>query len=202
MNPELASTAPGFRNAADIAAGTAVRFEPGEEREVDLVASGGDREVFGLNRLTEGKATPDRLEEALARALRAATREPDRSGTEDQPPRLRRALRPPSATACASATRPWAEVERDYTVYGDECVFRGGKTLRDGLGTHEVDGAEGALDFVITNALAVDAAQGIVKADIGIKEGRIAGIGKAGGRSRWTASRLQPGRRRQHRRAP
>ena len=53
----------------DIAAGTAVRFEPGEEREVDLVAFGGDHEVFGLNCLTEGKATPDRLEEALARAL-------------------------------------------------------------------------------------------------------------------------------------
>jgi urease beta subunit len=46
-----------------------VRFEPGEEREVDLVTFGGDREVFGLNRLTEGAATPDRLEEALARAL-------------------------------------------------------------------------------------------------------------------------------------
>ena len=75
----------------------------------------------------------------------------------------------------------WAEVERDYTVYGDECVFGGGKTLRDGLGTHGgVTAAEGALDFVITNALVVDAVQGIVKADIGIKDGRIAGIGKAG----------------------
>jgi urease subunit alpha len=75
----------------------------------------------------------------------------------------------------------WAEVERDHAVYGDECVFGGGKTLRDGLGTHGgVTGGEGALDFVITNALIVDAAHGIVKADVGIKDGRIAGIGKAG----------------------
>ena len=70
VNPELRfDRARAFGMRLDIAAGTAVRFEPGEEREVDLVAFGGDREVFGLNRLTEGKATPDRLEEALARAL-------------------------------------------------------------------------------------------------------------------------------------
>jgi urease subunit alpha len=75
----------------------------------------------------------------------------------------------------------WAEVERDLLVYGDECVFGGGKTLRDGLGTNgSVTAAEGALDFVITGALVVDAVLGIVKADIGIKDGRIVGIGKAG----------------------
>ena len=75
----------------------------------------------------------------------------------------------------------WAEVERDYLVPGDECVFGGGKTLRDGLGMHGgITAAEGALDFVVTNALVIDAVQGIVKADIGIKEGRIVGIGKAG----------------------
>jgi len=75
----------------------------------------------------------------------------------------------------------WAEVERDLLVYGDECVFGGGKTLRDGLGTNgSVTAAEGALDFVITGALVIDAVLGIVKADVGIKDGRIAGIGKAG----------------------
>ena len=78
-------------------------------------------------------------------------------------------------------TELWAEVERDFCVYGDECVFGGGKTLRDGLGVHGgVTSAGGALDFVITNALLIDAALGIVKADIGIKDGRIVGIGKAG----------------------
>jgi urease subunit alpha len=75
----------------------------------------------------------------------------------------------------------WAEVEEDLLVYGDECVFGGGKTLRDGLGTNgAITAADGALDFVITGALIIDAMAGIVKADIGIKDGLIAGIGKAG----------------------
>jgi urease subunit alpha len=75
----------------------------------------------------------------------------------------------------------WAEVEEDLLVHGDECVFGGGKTLRDGLGTNgAITAAAGALDFVITGALVIDAVCGIVKADIGIKDGRIAGIGKAG----------------------
>ncbi|MEA2402190.1 MAG: urease subunit alpha [Thermoleophilaceae bacterium] len=78
-------------------------------------------------------------------------------------------------------TELWAEVERDLLVPGDECVFGGGKTLRDGLGTHgAITAAEGALDFVITNVLVIDAVLGIVKCDIGIKDGRIAGVGKAG----------------------
>ncbi len=73
------------------------------------------------------------------------------------------------------------EVERDDTVYGDECVFGGGKTLRDGLGMAAgVTAADGALDLVITNVLLVDPVQGIVKTDIGIKNGKIVGIGKAG----------------------
>lgn len=75
----------------------------------------------------------------------------------------------------------WAEVEHDHAVPGDECVFGGGKTLRDGLGTHGGVTAEGgALDFVITNVLVIDAVLGIVKCDVGIKDGRISGIGKAG----------------------
>lgn len=72
------------------------------------------------------------------------------------------------------------EVEKDYTVYGDEAKFGGGKTLRDGMGqsvlTRSVDGD---LDLVITNALILDYT-GIFKADIGIKDGFIVGIGKAG----------------------
>jgi urease subunit alpha len=78
-------------------------------------------------------------------------------------------------------TELWAEVERDLLVPGDEAVFGGGKTLRDGLGTHgAITAADGALDFVITNVVVLDAVQGIVKCDIGIKDGRIAGLGKAG----------------------
>ena len=72
-----------------------------------------------------------------------------------------------------------AEVERDFAVYGDECKFGGGKVLRDGQGQRAGVGDDDALDCVITNALVIDAT-GIYKADIGIKGGRIAGIGKAG----------------------
>jgi urease subunit alpha len=71
------------------------------------------------------------------------------------------------------------EVEKDYTVYGDEVKFGGGKVIRDGMGQSPIPNAEGAVDTVITNALILDW-WGIVKADIGIKAGRIVGIGKAG----------------------
>src|SRR5688500_19523118 len=70
------------------------------------------------------------------------------------------------------------EVERDFTTYGEEVKFGGGKVIRDGMGQSQATRAEGAVDTVITNALIVDH-WGIVKADIGIRDGRIAAIGKA-----------------------
>ncbi|MGJ3247858.1 MAG: urease subunit alpha [Elainellaceae cyanobacterium] len=71
------------------------------------------------------------------------------------------------------------EVEQDFTPYGDEVKFGGGKVIRDGMGQSPISNADGAVDMVITNALILDW-WGIVKADIGIKDGRIAKIGKAG----------------------
>ena len=71
------------------------------------------------------------------------------------------------------------QVEKDLAVYGDECKFGGGKTIREGMGQAAGVGDKDALDCVITNALIVDWT-GIRKADVGIKNGRIAGIGKAG----------------------
>ncbi|MBP0041567.1 MAG: urease subunit alpha [Roseofilum sp. SBFL] len=71
------------------------------------------------------------------------------------------------------------EVEQDYTTYGDEVKFGGGKVIRDGMGQSPISNADGAVDMVITNALILDW-WGIVKADIGIKDGKIAKIGKAG----------------------
>ncbi len=71
------------------------------------------------------------------------------------------------------------EVERDFTTYGEEVKFGGGKVIRDGMGQSQATRAEGAVDTVITNALVVDAT-GIYKADIGISNGVISGIGKAG----------------------
>ena len=74
-----------------------------------------------------------------------------------------------------------AEVEHDHAAYGDECLHGGGKTLRDGLGlTPGYDSAMGSLDMLLCNALLIDPILGIVKGDIGIKDGRVAGVGKAG----------------------
>ncbi|AUN93517.1 urease subunit alpha [Pseudazoarcus pumilus] len=75
-------------------------------------------------------------------------------------------------------TELWIEVEKDFTIYGDEVKFGGGKVIRDGMGQSQRVSAE-VVDTVITNALIVDH-WGIVKADLGIKDGRIAAIGKAG----------------------
>jgi urease subunit alpha len=71
------------------------------------------------------------------------------------------------------------EVEKDFTTYGEEVKFGGGKVIRDGMGQSQCTRSEGAVDTVITNALILDH-WGIVKADIAIKDGRIAAIGKAG----------------------
>ena len=76
-------------------------------------------------------------------------------------------------------TELFIEVEKDFTVYGDEVKFGGGKVIRDGMGQSQIRRSEGAVDTVITNALILDY-WGVVKADIGIKDGRIASIGKAG----------------------
>ncbi|QBL92789.1 Urease subunit alpha 1 [Komagataeibacter saccharivorans] len=71
------------------------------------------------------------------------------------------------------------EVEKDFTTYGEEVRFGGGKTIRDGMGQSQATRAQGAADTVITNALIIDH-WGIVKADVALCDGRIAGIGKAG----------------------
>ncbi len=76
-------------------------------------------------------------------------------------------------------TELWIEVERDHTIPGEEVKFGGGKVIRDGMGQSQRARAEGAVDTVITNAVILDH-WGVVKADVGIKDGRIAAIGKAG----------------------
>ena len=76
-------------------------------------------------------------------------------------------------------TELFIEVEKDFTTYGDEVKFGGGKVIRDGMGQSPISNADGAVDTVITNALILDW-WGIVKADVGIKKGKIYKIGKAG----------------------
>jgi len=78
-------------------------------------------------------------------------------------------------------TELYIEIEKDLRVYGEEAVYGGGKTLRDGMGfDNELTNAAGAPDLVITNVTIVDSIAGIIKADVGIKNGLICGIGKAG----------------------
>ena len=76
-------------------------------------------------------------------------------------------------------TELFAEVEHDYTVYGEEVKFGGGKVIRDGMGQSQLTRADGAVDLVVTNALVIDYL-GIYKADVGVKDGKIHSIGKAG----------------------
>ena len=76
-------------------------------------------------------------------------------------------------------TELFAEVEQDYTIYGEEVKFGGGKVIRDGMGQSQVTRSDGAVDLVVTNALVIDYL-GIYKADIGVKDGKIHSIGKAG----------------------
>ncbi|MAL36074.1 MAG: urease subunit alpha, partial [Pseudomonas sp.] len=75
-------------------------------------------------------------------------------------------------------TELWIEVEKDFTTYGEEVKFGGGKVIRDGMGQGQLRAAD-VVDTLITNALILDH-WGIVKADVGLKDGRIAAIGKAG----------------------
>ena len=75
----------------------------------------------------------------------------------------------------------YVEITKDLCVYGDEVVYGGGKTLRDGMGLANTTTSEGGtLDLVITNVTIIDPILGVIKADVGVKDGKIAGIGKAG----------------------
>ncbi|MCC8115114.1 MAG: urease subunit alpha [Bacteroidales bacterium] len=75
----------------------------------------------------------------------------------------------------------YVQIEKDLRVYGDEVVYGGGKTIRDGMGTaNTITWADGSLDIVITNVTIIDPVLGVVKADVGVRDGKIAGIGKAG----------------------
>ena len=75
----------------------------------------------------------------------------------------------------------FVEIEKDLRGYGEEAVYGGGKSLRDGMGANNhLTRDNGVLDLVITNVTIVDAIQGVIKADVGIRDGKICGIGKSG----------------------
>src|SRR6187399_424491 len=153
----------------DIAAGTAVRFEPGQSRTVRLTPYLGSREAHGFQAKVSGKLGP------IAKV----------GPSNEGPTRISRAayagmFGPTVGDKVRLAdTDLFVEVEKDHTTYGEEVKFGGGKVIRDGMGQSQRTRAQGAVDTVITNALILDH-WGIVKADIGLRDGRIAAIGKAG----------------------
>lgn len=172
----------------DIAAGTSVRFEPGDSKTVTLVEMSGKKIIRGGNSLASGPVDLSRAEEIIGRLHEggfAHVPEPAGDSLHIGPFTMTREaytgmFGPTTGDLVRlGSTDLWIKVEKDLIVYGDECKFGGGKTLREGMGQASERSDAESLDTVITNALIVDWS-GIIKADIGIKNGMIVGIGKAG----------------------
>ncbi|KAK0124044.1 Urease [Cadophora gregata] len=188
-NPQLEfdrAKAYGYR--LDIAAGTSVRFEPGDTKTVTLVEIGGNKIIRGGNHLATGKVDLSRIDDIVAKLQQggfAHAPEPivdagHISGFEMDRAAYATMFGPTVGDMVRLGfTDLWIKVEKDLTSYGDECKFGGGKTLREGMGQATGVSDEVSLDLVIVNALIVDWT-GIYKADIGVKNGYIVGIGKAG----------------------
>ena len=168
----------------NVPAGTAVRFEAGEPKSVTLVPLGGRRAVLSGNRLHEGSIDAAVILPRIAQG--GFLHEPQDAVPAGRPYVMDRAayrdMYGPTVgdTIRLGDTGLLVRVEKDHAVYGEECKFGGGKTIREGMGQSTSATSGEALDLVITNACIVDACLGIVKADIGIKGSRIVGIGKAG----------------------
>ncbi|KAH7875709.1 urease [Lentinula edodes] len=171
----------------DIPAGTAVRFEPGDVKTVTLCSIAGGKIISGGNGLASGVFNPDRTEEIINSLMQKGfghVPEPGALEVTDDTDIGREAyismFGPTTGDRIRLGdTELWIEVEHDKTVYGDEVKFGGGKTIREGMGQATNRSSAESLDLVITNALIVDWS-GIYKADIGVKDGLIVGIGKAG----------------------
>ncbi|KAL2253736.1 urease [Sesamum indicum] len=194
VNPFLVfdrSKAYGMR--LNIPAGTATRFEPGDTKSVALVRIGGEQVIRGGNNIADGQ-----VDDANITTVMKAVHEGGYGFSEEA--NAREYVVEENSSFSYSMTHEsygnmygpttgdkirlgdtdlLAEIERDFAVYGDECVFGGGKVLRDGMG--QACGYESCvcLDTVITNAVIIDYT-GIFKADIGIKDGYITSLGKAG----------------------
>ena len=172
----------------DVAAGTSVRFEPGDTKTVSCIEVGGKRTIRGGNGIASGLVDFSRANEIIQRLHEggfAHAPEPAGDSAYIEPFTMSREayagmFGPTTGDLVRlGATDLWIKVEKDHTVYGDECKFGGGKTLREGMGQASGRADAESLDTVISNALIIDWS-GIVKADIGIKHGVIVGIGKAG----------------------
>ena len=172
----------------DIAAGTSVRFEPGDTKTVTLVEIGGKKVVHGGNHIATGPVDHANTHEILTKLHDAGFAHVEEPATDMAHISSFEMDRAAYATMFGPTTGDivrlgftdlWIKVEKDLTSFGDECKFGGGKTLREGMGQASGVSDEISLDMVIVNALIVDWT-GIYKADIGVKNGIIVGIGKAG----------------------
>jgi urease len=173
----------------DIPAGTSVRFEPGDTKTVTLVQIGGNQIINGGNRIASGYIEDTSIVEGIVERLKAGgfLHEPQPLGdaahidiyTMERQAYITMFGPTTGDLVRLGATDLWVKVEKDMTTYGDECTFGGGKSLREGMGQAGGRSDTDSLDTVVTNALIIDWT-GIFKADIGIKDGIIVGIGKAG----------------------
>ncbi|XP_028053690.1 urease isoform X3 [Camellia sinensis] len=194
VNPFLVfdrSKAHGMR--LNIPAGTATRFEPGDTKSVTLVRIGGKQVIRGGNNIADGPVDDANVTSVMkavhTREFRHSEEPNASEGAITEGGSFTYTI---SREAYANMYGPtvgdkvrlgdtdlFAEIENDFAVYGDECVFGGGKVIRDGMGQASGYPAADCLDTVITNALIIDYA-GIFKADIGIKGSVIVALGKAG----------------------
>jgi urease len=150
----------------DIAAGTAVRFEPGDTKTVTLVEIAGNRIIRGGNNLASGPVSPSHLSKIMETVqgrdfCHTPENEPSNVTEISASYISRQAYADMFGPTTGDLVRLgdtalWVRVETDFTVYGDECKFGGGKVLRDGMGQASGRGDSECLDLVITNALIVD----------------------------------------------
>jgi urease len=153
-----------------------------------LVEIGGNRIIRGGNHLAPGVVDLSRAEDILAKLQQAGFAHTPTSVGDSEHITMFEMDRAAYCTMFGPTvgdtvrlgfTDLWIKVEKDLTTYGDECKFGGGKTLREGMGQASGVSDEDSLDLVVVNALILDWS-GIYKADIGVKNGVIVGIGKAG----------------------
>lgn len=169
-------------------AGKFLRFEAGGTQSVVLTQIGGLRTITGGSGLATGMLDSARVDSILHNLQKNGYRHtPQDSHTDENisPYEMDRnfylEMYGPTVgdSVRLGTTDLWIRVEKDFTCYGDECALGDGKTIRDGIGQASGRADGECADVVIANALIVDWS-GIYKADIGIKNGIIVGIGKAG----------------------
>ncbi|UZP36642.1 hypothetical protein NXS19_004458 [Fusarium pseudograminearum] len=188
-NPDLNfDRAKAYGYHLDLPAGEFLRFEPNEPKSVTLVQIGGSKVIQGGSGHAKGPVNRHNAQNILQQLQQAGYQhsfEASEAHNVIRPCKISReaytfAYGPTTGDLIRlGATDLWAKVEKDYTFYGDECTLGCGKTIRDGMGAASGCADADCLDLAIVNAVIIDWT-GIFKADIGIKDGTIVGIGKAG----------------------